>query len=150
MKILEAKIQYTIIQLGEVQPLDRPARVVEYMTDALEEYMSQEQFWVISLDRKNKPIGRTLVTVGTATASLVHPREVFRPAILQSATGIVCVHNHPSGDPSPSQADIRATRQLREASGTVQIDLLDHIILGNREDDPNAQGYYSFAESGLL
>jgi DNA repair protein RadC len=75
---------------------------------------------------------------------------VFRPAILQSASAIVCVHNHPSGDPSPSQADIRATRQLREASNTVQIDLLDHIIMGNREDDPNAQGYYSFAESGLL
>lgn len=150
MKILEANIHYTIIQLGEVQPLDRPERVVDYMAMALDDYLSQEQFWVISLDRKNKPIGRTRVTVGTATASLVHPREVFRPAILQSACGIICVHNHPSGDPSPSQADVRATRQLREASQTVQIDLIDHIILGNREDDPNAQGYYSFAESGLL
>jgi len=150
MKILEAKIQYQVISEGTVVPVDSPEKVVDYMAEAINEYPTQEQFWVICLDRKNKPIARSLVTLGTATASLVHAREVFRYAILQSACAVICIHNHPSGDPAPSRADIQVTRQLREASKTIQIDLLDHVILGRPEDDPNAQGFYSFAEAGLL
>jgi DNA repair protein RadC len=75
---------------------------------------------------------------------------VFREAIRNGASALVCAHNHPSGDPAPSSADIRATRQLREAAAVIQIDLLDHIIVGRIEHDPQASGFYSFAQSGLL
>ena len=74
----------------------------------------------------------------------------YGPRNSDGASGFVLVHNHPSGDPSPSQADIRATRQLREAAKVVQLDLLDHVIVGQAEHDPAGTGYYSFAESGLL
>lgn len=109
-----------------------------------------ERFWLLSLNRKNRLIRLSTITSGTATASLVHPREVFREAIRQGATAILCAHNHPSGDPSPSSADIQITRQLREASRIIQIDLLDHIIIGQVGSDPRGLGYYSFSEGGLL
>lgn len=109
-----------------------------------------EKFWVLCLNRKNALIKRVEVTSGTATASLVHPREVFRQAIIAGAVSIVVVHNHPSGDPSPSSADIQVTRQLREAARTVGIDILDHLIVGQPARDPRAQGFYSFHEAGLI
>lgn len=109
-----------------------------------------EKFWVLCLNRKNVLIKRVEVTSGTASSSLVHPREVFREAIRLGALSIVAVHNHPSGDPNPSSADIQVTRQLREASRTVGIDLLDHIIVGNSAGDPGGRGFYSFHEAGLL
>ena len=102
------------------------------------------------LNRRNHCLGRHLMTIGTASACLVHPREVFRVACLASASGIVICHNHPSGDPSPSAADIQITRQLREASRIVDIELLDHVILGDQTMDPAGRGFYSFRESGLL
>src|SRR5690606_19017719 len=86
-----------------------------------------EKFWVLCLNRKNRLLRRVEVTSGTAGSTLVHPREVFREAIREGASAVVCVHNHPSGDPAPSAADIRVTRQLREASQAVEIDLLDHV-----------------------
>ena len=105
---------------------------------------------VIPVDRKNKPYGRMQVTLGTATNSLVHAREVFRPAILANATGVFLGHNHPSGDPAPSRADIQVTRQMRDAGSLLGIYVLDHLIIGRREDDPLALGYYSFNDAGLL
>ncbi len=109
-----------------------------------------EKFWVLCLNRKNRLIKCVEVTSGTATSSLAHPREVFREAIRESATAILCAHNHPSGDPAPSSADIKITRQLREASQAVDIVLLDHVILGNTTADPTGRGYYSFREGGLI
>ncbi len=112
--------------------------------------LSVEKFWVLCLNRKNRLIKCVEVTSGTATSSLAHPREVFREAIRESATAIICAHNHPSGDPAPSSADIKITRQLREAGQAVDIILLDHVILGNSTADPLNRGYYSFRESGLI
>ena len=85
-----------------------------------------------------------------ATSALAHPREVFRCAIREAATGVVCVHNHPSGDPAPSAADLQITRQLREAAKAVDIELLDHVIIGREGADPQGRGYYSFREAGIL
>jgi DNA repair protein RadC len=90
------------------------------------------------------------VSSGTATSALAHPREIYRAAIRESATAIACVHNHPSGDPSPSAADLQITRLLREAAQTVEIALLDHVIVGRLEADPVGRGYYSFREAGLI
>lgn len=109
-----------------------------------------EKFWTLCLDRKNRLIRRIEVTSGTATSSLVHPREVFRDAIRLSASAVIVAHNHPSGDPAPSRADIQVTRQLREAAQVIGIDLLDHIVLGNRKADPQGLGFYSFNDAGLL
>lgn len=109
-----------------------------------------EKFWVFSLNRRNRLLRRDAVTTGTATSSLVHPREVFREAIKAGAVAVVVAHNHPSGDPSPSSADLAITRQLREAARAVQIELLDHVVLGRAGDDPTGRGFYSFREAGLL
>lgn len=129
--------------------LDAPERIFQFMrsrTIGLE----VEKFWTLCLNRKNRLVRSCEVSSGTASHSLVHPREVFREAIRHGASAIVCVHNHPSGDPGPSAADIKVTRQLREASQTIGIDLLDHIVIGSPEKDPKRMGYYSFQESGLL
>ena len=109
-----------------------------------------EKFWVLCLNRKNRLLRQHEATSGTASSSLVHPREVFREAIRAGASAVICVHNHPSGDPAPSAADIQVTRQLREAARAVDIDLLDHVIIGTRAADPARRGYYSFRDAGVL
>ena len=109
-----------------------------------------EKFWVLCLNRKNRLTKRVEVTSGTATATLAHPREVFRVAIRESACALVCAHSHPSGDPASSSADIDVTRQLREAAKAVEITLLDHVIVGRIGADPRGKGYFSFREAGLL
>jgi DNA repair protein RadC len=82
--------------------------------------------------------------------TLVSPREVFRGVIIAGAVALVAAHNHPSGDPSPSAADIQVTRRLREAANTLEIDLLDHVICGDAKADPRGVGHFSFREAGLL
>jgi DNA repair protein RadC len=112
--------------------------------------LSVEKFWVLCLNRKNRLIKQVEITSGTATSSLAHPREVFREAIRQGATAVVCVHNHPSGDPAPSAADVQVTRQLRDAAKAVDIELLDHVVVGRPAADPQGRGYYSFREAGVI
>ncbi len=131
------------------EAFDSPERVAQHFRTRTAG-LDVEKFWVLCLDRKNRLISDETITSGTATSSLVHPREVFREAIKCSATAIIGVHNHPSGDPTPSKADIQITRQLRQAAQTLQIDFLDHVILGRREVDPMKLGYYSFNDSGLI
>ena len=134
---------------GSAKLLNTPELVYGYFLP-IAQPLQVEKFWVLCLNRKNHLIKRVEITSGTASSSLVHPREVFRQAIIASACAIIAVHNHPSGDPSPSTADIQVTRQLREASRTVGIDLLDHIIIGNAAFDPLARGFYSFNQVGLI
>ena len=150
MRVYEAKIQFNLVHLGEAERIDLPEKAVAYLRSAIDTHPVQEGFYVILLDRKNHPLGRMLVTLGTLTSSLVHPREVFRPAILASAASVILAHNHPSGDPAPSAADIQVTRQLREASRAVYIEILDHVIVGSKESDPTRVGFYSFRNAGLL
>lgn len=90
----------------------------------------QEEFHIVTLDTKNQVIDTHQITVGTLDASLVHPREVFRAAIKDSASSVILVHNHPSGDPTPSREDIAVTRRLTESGSLIGIDVLDHIVLG--------------------
>lgn len=109
-----------------------------------------EKFWVLCLNRKNRLIKQVEISSGTATSALAHPREVFREAVRHGATAIICAHNHPSGDPTPSAADVHVTRQLREAARAVDIELADHIILGRPGADLRGQGFFSFRQSGML
>lgn len=129
--------------------LNRPDLVLAHF-QSIVAGLAVEKFWVLCLNRKNRLIKLVEITSGTATSSLAHPREVYRAAIRQGATAIVCVHNHPSGDPAPSAADVQVTRQLRDAAKAVDIELLDHVIVGRATADPLHRGYYSFRESGVL
>lgn len=144
------EIARRMMQSKEEAPLlNRADLIAEYfrpITTGLE----VEKFWVCCLNRKSRLLKRVEVTSGTATAALAHPREVFRVAIRESATGIVCVHNHPSGDPAPSAPDMHVTRLLRDAATTVDIQLMDHVIIGRPSADPLGRGSYSFREAGIL
>jgi DNA repair protein RadC len=131
-------------------PVLNRADLIAAHLDPVASGLDVEKFWVLCLNRRNRLRKRVEVSSGTATAALAHPREVFRSAIREAAAAVVCVHNHPSGDPSPSAADIQLTRQLREAAAAVDIPLLDHVIIGRRGADPLGRGYYSFREAGLL
>ena len=136
-------------EVGEAPILGRADLVAKF----LEPYaagLEVEKFWVLCLNRKNRLIKLVEVTSGTATSALAHPREVFRAAIRESACAVCCAHGHPSGDPSPSSADVEITRLLREASRTVEIALADHVIVGRAGADPLGRGWYSFKQAGLL
>jgi DNA repair protein RadC len=136
-------------QSGEAPLLNRGDLVSAYF-QPLVRGLQVEKFWVLCLNRKNRLLKRIEVTSGTATAALAHPREVFREAVRAAASAVICVHNHPSGDPAPSTADIHVTRQLREAARTLDIEMLDHVIVGQPATDPAGLGYYSFRTAGLL
>jgi DNA repair protein RadC len=137
-------------QPSESEPiLNRPDLLAAHMAP-LARGLEIEKFWVLCLNRKNRLRKVVEISSGTATAALAHPREVFRTAVQHGAVAIACAHNHPSGDPAPSSADVQLTRLLREASRTMEIDLLDHVILGEVAADPAGLGYYSFRTAGLL
>lgn len=105
---------------------------------------------VFALDRKNRLIGYNLVSLGSVSASICHPREVLRPVIVAAGSAFIMAHNHPSGDPVPSSADVILTRQIREAATAVDIPILDHVIVGRASVDPMGRGFYSFREAGLI
>ncbi|MPZ19585.1 MAG: DNA repair protein RadC [Luteitalea sp.] len=102
-----------------------------------------EQFGIVMVDTKHRVLKATAVSRGTLDGSLVHPREVFREAVLRGAAAIVLFHNHPSGDPSPSRDDVKLTRRLLMAGDVMGIDVLDHVILGDTT-------YFSFREAGQI
>ncbi len=109
-----------------------------------------EKVWVLCLNRKNVLIKESLISSGIANSSLIHPREIFRDAIRISASSIIVAHNHPSGDPYPSQADRNVAKQLLKSAKIIDIELLDFIIIGTKEMDQKSKGYYSFREEQLL
>ena len=106
-------------------------------------YEGNEKFVVMMLDSKNQLIKMQQVSEGSLNASVVHPREVFAPAVLHRAACVLAAHNHPSGDPAPSREDRRLTSALKETGIVMGIPLLDHIIIGDGR-------YFSFRENGYL
>ncbi|OVE74072.1 hypothetical protein BVX94_01660 [bacterium B17] len=120
------------IMMGRIRPLEK------------------EIFWTLRLDARNRMKGEPVeVTKGLLDASLVHPREVFREAIRSAAAAVVLVHNHPSGDPSPSAEDIRITKQMVEAGRIVDIKVLDHVIVGADNGSGNSP-FVSLREEGVV
>jgi DNA repair protein RadC len=95
------------------------------------ENVDREYFLIVILDAKNHINGVNVVSIGTINSTQVHPREVFKAAILANAAAIICVHNHPSGDPVPSKEDIDITHRLAEAGKVVGIEVLDHVVIGD-------------------
>ena len=119
-----------------------PSSIAEYYMEDLR-HQKQENMKLLMLNTKGKLLGETTVTVGTVNASLVSPRELFIEALEHGAVSIILIHNHPSGDPTPSQNDLLVTKRIKDAGAMIGIELLDHIIIGNN-------CYISFAESQLI
>ncbi|GGJ84145.1 UPF0758 protein YsxA [Lentibacillus kapialis] len=105
--------------------------------------LNQEHFIVLFLNTKNQVIHRQTIFIGSLNASIVHPREIYREAVKRSAASIICAHNHPSGDPAPSQEDIHVTKRLVESGKMIGIELLDHLVIGDRK-------FISLKEKGYL
>ena len=116
--------------------------VFEYMRGRIPDE-TKEHLCILFLDAKNRIIRHEIVSVGTLTASLIHPREIFKAAIRESAHAVILVHNHPSGDVQPSGADKQVTTILKQAGNLLQIDLLDHVIIG-------ADDWFSFRDQSML
>lgn len=121
--------------------LDTATKVYEYMKEKLENE-KEEYVYVLLLNTKNMLIKSVMLTKGTLDSSLIHPREVFKVSVRESAAKIILVHNHPSGDTNPSKDDIEVTKRIKEIGETMQIPIVDHIIIG--------KGYYSFNELGMI
>jgi DNA repair protein RadC len=133
---------------GQPSPrvLSTPAAVVELAKDLVQAADDdKEHFWVILLNAQNHYLLHTEVSIGTQSASLVHPREALGPAVREGAASIILVHNHPSGDPTPSREDIRLTRQLADGARLFDIALHDHVIIGN-----GSLSWTSLSERGLI
>jgi DNA repair protein RadC len=114
-------------QMVKIRSADDAA---EYVMDRMR-HLKKEHFVTLHLNTKHCVIGEEVVSVGSLDASIVHPREIFKLAVKRSASAILCVHNHPSGDPTPSPEDIAVTKRLLEAGRVLGIDVLDHIVIGD-------------------
>ena len=126
---------------SNLSPLSNPNAVFEYFKPLRNK--DREYFVAVFLNAKNIPLGVHLVSIGDLTRSIVTPRESFKAAILASAFSLIFAHNHPSGDPEPSEADITVTNTLKDAGKLLGIPVFDHIIVGNNT-------YYSFKEAGKI
>ena len=133
---------------GEAPLLDTPERIADLLREENRAYQV-ETFQVVLLNTRRRMLSKEKISKGTLDTILVHPREVFRHAIAANAAGIVLVHNHPSGDPSPSDADIKVTRDLIRAGQLLRIEVLDHIILG-RATAERSKDFLSLRELGYF
>lgn len=135
------------IKVSEKIQLDSPKKVVEILQKVLksEDLIDQEKehFWVIGLNNRNIIKYLELISLGILNANLVHPREVFRLAIMKGVASIIVSHNHPSGDPEPSEDDLEITKRLKKSGEILGIEVLDHLIITNKR-------FYSFKERGLI
>ena len=126
--------------VGRAEPIRDSSTAVQLFRPCVEG-LDREHFLICGLDAKHRVIGINVVSIGTLTLSIVHPREVFKPLIVMNAAAWLCGHNHPSGDATPSQEDRVLTKRLREAGELLGITLLDHLILGEA-------CHFSFADEG--
>jgi DNA repair protein RadC len=129
-------------RLETLERFTAPAQVFEFFHHELRDNR-KELFLTLLLDGKNRITRKVQVSEGSLNQSIVHPREVFAPAVRESAAAVIFIHNHPSGDPAPSREDREITRRLKEAGDILGIKVLDHIIIGDGT-------YFSFVESGIL
>lgn len=145
MNYSTALIQLPLVKESRKERIRSPEDVAHICADIRD--LAQETFHVLSLNAKNCLMNREMITVGIADASLIHPREVFRLAIMENAAAIVLTHNHPSGDPTPSAEDVRITKQLIEAGKILSIHVQDHVIIGRESE--TTRGFLSMREQGL-
>ena len=136
-------------EIREAAPvLDTPDSVANFLREECRPY-EVEHFYAILVNTRRRLIRKVHLTNGTLDAAIVHPRDVFRHAVAANASAVILVHNHPSGDPTPSKADITVTRDLVRAGQLLKIEVLDHVILGQRTTD-RARDYFSLKEHGYI
>ena len=140
--------RFRSVRNENINLLNEPKLVANYLYPLMA-YKSQEIFYVLHLDTKNNLLRSDLVTQGILDRTYVDPREVFRRAIRESAAKIIVAHNHPTGNTSPSEKDIKFTERLAKAGNLLGIPLVDHLVIGNATQKAQPS-YYSFAESGLI
>ncbi len=131
------------VLLAERPSMQSPSEAAPILHEYIGD-LDREVFVLALLTARNRVLGLHTVSVGCLSASLVHPREVFKPAILASAAGLVIAHNHPSGDPEPSAEDLALTRRLAAAGSLLGIEILDHLVIGE------GSRYVSLKDRGLL
>jgi DNA repair protein RadC len=147
-KAAQIKASFELGRREELEPelknfdIKDPESVVKAIRASIKD-KAKEHFKLILLNPRNKIIGISTISIGTLNASLVHPREVFKDAIMHTAASVVLAHNHPSGDPEPSEDDITITKRLIEAGKILGVEVIDHIIVGKN-------GFFSFKEKGLI
>jgi DNA repair protein RadC len=139
---IEISRRYATEQVSQGTAFSGSADVFAHFHQRLRD-KKKECFFILLLDSKNRVIREERISEGTLTSALVHPREAFTPAIRESAASLILVHNHPSGDPTPSREDVEITRRLVDGGKLLGIGVLDHIIIGQGR-------YYSFADQGRL
>ncbi|MBU5444670.1 DNA repair protein RadC [Paenibacillus sp. MSJ-34] len=129
-------------RLNETITIRKPQDAADLLSEQMR-YLQKEHFVCLFLNTKNHLIAQETLSMGSLNASIVHPREIFRAAIKCSSASVICAHNHPSGDPTPSAEDIGLTRRLVEAGEIIGIDVLDHLIIGDGS-------FISLKEQGLM
>lgn len=141
------KVSWMVVREGwqpSLRALSKPEAVAELAKDLVRgQDDDREHFWAVFVNAKNHYQSHHEASTGTLSASLVHPREVFGPALREGAAAVILIHNHPSGDPTPSREDVRLTRQLVEGGRLLDVRVLDHIIVGN-----GSEGWVSMASRG--
>ncbi len=130
------------LQFDDRYRIKGPEDCANFMMDEMR-FLEQEHFICLYLNTKNQIIARETIFKGSLNASIVHPREVFKEALRRSSSSIICLHNHPSGDPTPSREDIEVTKRLVECGKIIGIEILDHIIIGEHK-------YVSLKEKGYV
>ena len=151
-KAIALKAAFTLARrmAAEIQAaaplLDRPTAVADLLREECRPY-TVEHFYALLLDTRRRLLRKVALTRGTLDAAIVHSRDVFRHAVAANASAVVLVHNHPSGDPTPSKADITVTRDLIRAGRLLKIEVLDHVILGRRTDE-RERDYFSLKDHG--
>ena len=129
-------------------PLDTPQRVMDLLGDEMRP-LNQEEVRVVLLNTRLRVVSVEVVTRGILDQAMIHPRELFGPALSRRAHAIILVHNHPSGDPTPSEADLHITKRMAEVAKVLEIRLADHVIIG-RSSDAFPGGFFSFRSAGHL
>lgn len=142
INIVTIKMEKVKSMLVENKNVTSPKEVYKIIAEYLKG-VDREHLVLLTLDTKNVITSITTISIGSLNTSIVHPREVFKTAILSNAASIILAHNHPSGDSTPSKEDINITDRIKESSKILGIDLLDHLIIG---DD----NYISLKEKGIL
>jgi len=147
-KAAQVKAAFELGRRQELEPeqkdydIKNPQSVVKAIRSSIKD-KAKEHFKLILLDNRNKIIGISTISIGTLNASLVHPREIFKEAIIHNSASVVLAHNHPSGDPEPSEEDIKITERLVKSGKILGIEVIDHIVIGKAN-------FVSFKERGLL
>jgi DNA repair protein RadC len=152
MRVYDLEYKFTLTSEFKAESLDKTRTYLEYLREGFDTLPTQEQVWVLCLDVQHNPICRRQICIGIVDTCIFHMRELFAPALAPNvnASKIVMAHNHPSGNTLPSDADYKATENVKKAGMALGVPCIEHLILGDPKQCPKGLGHYSFADAGYL